>query len=428
MSRDQNNDTRDDKLDKLFKWWRAKRPIWFFILAVFLGLAIGVAGTLVPLGDFSIYIAIVGFTISVLGFIFELIRQVVKGIAEQASQNVCRQMERQWQDEAAAGFGREWSLLMYLSATSPDDERPLGSLLRQLHSRTPGTYKTRSSMARCLYAFGRPTFGSLEFAMDKDRYMATLRDILIWRLFDLVYWTCPFSPVYHWINSPSGPKDLWLRFASYGQKAIRIFYLSDNLFEILLLRDKVKIQDKEFVDKLKTYPDWLITDITEDSCIIDVRKALTKFLNVNRGTKLFFSRPSMLNNDHHEADELTEFKDLGAREEIANNLKKDYGIYEVEGTKIGILWEAEGNCASILLDIDNNHSKWKPFEYLQRCNQYNPTPRLFADPQYVIQMAHEIGGRTIPQDLGDLTGTEAVWTVPGELLNVVKNHVLKGEM
>ncbi|MEW6363133.1 MAG: hypothetical protein AB1714_00690 [Acidobacteriota bacterium] len=418
---------REDHLYRAFEWWSGSRSPWLPFLIIFFGLVIGGWDAFADLGRFDRLASILGYTLAALTLVIELANLMAKHLARAVSESACRELESHWQAEVAAGFGREWSLLMYLTDTAPPNERPLGRLLRQLHVRGAGSHRTRYVMARCLHAFGRATFGALEFAMDKDSYKGTLKDIMEGKLFERIYWTCPFSPVYHSVGEHTGGDPApWAAFCTYEGAALRIVYLPTNLYNTLLLEDKLSIISTELVAKVTTSPAWLMIDNQDGTCIIDVREALRRFLSKFQGTKLWFSHPGMLEVGENRADQATQLKEIGKRSELGQALRGDYGLYEVQGTRIGISWDPGEKRAQILLDVDDNDARWKPFAYLQKAVELGLCDRLFATPSDLIKEAENKGGRKFKNDLSALDGREAPYVVPKDQVGVVVDHLLNG--
>jgi len=339
-----------------------------------------------------------------------------------------KELSSAWHDEVAAGFGRELSMLMYLdNDVTPD--MPLGRLLQQLHTRSSGELNARHAMAYCLYAFGRSAIGKLEFPMDKRPYMAILASILERCVFKRVYWTCPFSPVFHYIEYGEEDLPLWKAFQSYGDRATRIVYLPNDLYDLLLLGDQLRLASRPLASKAEDTAGEILTRRNDTICIIDVRKALWKFIEQSWGTKTYFSCPRMFEVSSHSADTQTKLGLYASRVNMAKPLRDDYGLYEVSSTRLGISWDPQKRRAGLLLDIRDGDEKWTPFEYFRQASSITFDSPLFIDLEALVnEIGSQNGGRKFTRvgDRWELSGQGRLIDVPNDKVEVVVNHLLFG--
>jgi len=305
-------------------------------------------------------------------------------------------------DEVAGAVLREWSLLTYFGLKEEGDSA-VAEAFRRLHLRNQGE-RYRNALATLLCTFSVRSLSDLKFSCTEEQYVHALDGILSCKgadgsghLFDRVWWTCPFSPVFHYFKNKGNNCVHWDKFAAYPKKAKRIVCLPPILFDYLLCANEITFESKflaHAVRKQKGRPgaclDWLISVVDNSKVTIRVREALRRFLDAAGDTETYFATGKT---HGHEP------------------LFDDYGIYWVNNRSFLVSWHPKNRCAHIRFDPGEEYKK--PF---MKVDNYWDANSFIRHAENFTTGSHE--GQCVDSPLE---------IVDKDAISLIERHIAEGE-
>lgn len=378
--------------------------------------------------DVKAVIDIVLILLGVMGLIpliFTLIsKNFVDFVAKEVTKDTIREISNHLQTEFMSGCLREFSSIMYINRTGEAVRPTLGKLLEEIHVRTKPIAE-RHAIAYCLLLLSRESLGKLKIPLNLKSYKEILKELLAAKIFDRLYWTCPFSPVYL-LGEDGWVPENWVEFSKYGANAVRIVYLKETIFRRLILADKLVIERSMAENQIirgKTFNEYVNFKINQPNSrvgsyftvgnpsgniIVDVRAALLELLNNKKETGLFFSCPEKFQTDFikrlmpEEAQQIVwEYCDTDSRKNAGLTLEKDYGICCVEGSRdpIVLTWDPDNSVVEIYFGETQSEKYLSPFKCFEEMRKVQsklpPSVRFLYSADELVAMINERGGRKI---------------------------------
>jgi len=225
------NTRHDAAIKNPLSWWYKRDPELRFLI-----LLISLLTTVLGFLNLLPYVlTVIATTLAVFGFLFEMLAWAADHFSENVAHRTHDSLLRLLFDENAATFVQEWSLLMYTGSDQATDRSEIVRAFKQLHLRN-GPKESRHMLAFLLYLFGERNLRKLRFSCDEREYTTALSNLLACEL-DQVWWTCPYSPVFHYLQNDGKECTHWKKFADLGDKATRIVFLPAVLFDFLICHD-----------------------------------------------------------------------------------------------------------------------------------------------------------------------------------------------